>query len=165
MTDAETVAAANNLAAVVEGLRTDVKEAIAAFEKSSLSTRQSTRRTRLFVVGLAILFVIVGWLALSNRSTAHDVAQQTVIAKAQASCVRDYSNESAARTNTLLPLSNARSDALDALIRTLPAAATETPAEQKRIFTAALLKYLKASDAYSAAVQSNPPPLAPKFTC
>jgi hypothetical protein len=158
VTDAETAAAANALAVVIEGLRDDVKGATAAFERSS-------RRTRLFVIGLAVLFVIVAWVAFSNRSTAQNVAKQTVIAKAQAACVRDYSNQNADRTNKLLPLSNARGDALDALIRTLPTAATQSPAQQKAKFTAALFAYLKASDAYSAAVQSNPPPLAPRFTC
>lgn len=161
MTDAETVAAANNLADVVEGLRKDVKAATAAFERSS-------RRTRLFVIGLAVVVLAVGGVELQGHSTANHVAQQTAVAKAQADCLRTYNNANAARSNTLLPLSNARADALDKWIRALPDAVPKTAAEQEQAAQVSQMKrllYLKASDAYSSAVQLHPLPLAPRYAC
>lgn len=161
MTDAEAVAAADRLALVVDGLREDVKGATAAFEKSS-------RRTRWFVAGLAVLVIAVGGLALQNHSTANHVAQQTAISKAQADCQRVYLNANAARSNVLLPLSNDRADALDEWIRALPDTAPKTPGELAALQLLSQRKrliYLKASDAYQNALQTNPLPLAPKYAC
>lgn len=83
-------------------------------------------------------------------------------------CVKEYANANAARTNVLTPLANARADALDGWIRILPDTPPKTAAEQQDLQAqseAKRLAYLQASDAYSAAVQTNPPPLAPGFTC
>ncbi len=164
MTDEDAVTAANRLADRVEALSKRIGELHDAWE----SEKASAHRWRWVTVVLVVLVLAVAGLAWNNRSTAHTVAAQTQTAKQLAACVRAYANANADRTNVLTPLASARSDALDDWIRATPDTAPQTPAERAaalRTYTVKRLAYLKASDAYSAAVQDNPPPLAPKFSC
>lgn len=154
----EAIEAAQTLADEIAGLRNDVQAATAQFKRASTSDRVA--------IGLVLLLVIgFGWLALSNRSTARAVAQQTVIARTQADCLRTYNNANAARSNVLYQPNIDQQLALADAIRSIPLNGNaQTPAEQAET-QRKLLLYLQKTDTYQHLVQTNPLPLAPKYAC
>lgn len=78
--------------------------------------------------------------------------------RSQASCVREWANAYAGRTNTLVPASTARANALDSLLLSLQT-------KDKAKFEAAYALYVKASADYARLAADNPPPTAPQYTC
>jgi FtsZ-interacting cell division protein ZipA len=135
----------------LDALRTSVEALSTKIDK--LETRTAHRiwaiTAAVIVGGMVIVgMVVVGWLSAK-----------------QATCVRQYANQSAARTNVLSPASTARSDALDQLVRTLAPNPDANAEQRQEAFRSALVGYLKASDLYSKAAAQNPPPVAPAFRC
>lgn len=162
---AEAINAANRLAEVVEQLRGDLHEATAAFEKSRVALEGSARRQRWFLILIVAVLALVAWLTVSNRVTAHKVAQQTVAAQRQAACVRAYANQNADRAALLYQPAVAQQLALaDAFRSLLPFDTAKTRAQQQ-VTEEKFLIYLQKSDAYQHLVQTTPLPLPPKFSC
>lgn len=154
----EAFAVAQNLAKEIAGLRTDVRGAITSFNTSTAKSDRSRKQNRVILGVLVVMMGVVGWVALDNRSTAAFSKRQAAVAAAQAACVRTWANAYTDRTNTLTPLSNDRNSKLDQLI-------TSIPVDSQKQFQAALLTYIRSANTYEQAVQTNPVPLAPKFTC
>jgi hypothetical protein len=138
---------ANRLADAVDRLRDDVADLAKKWELKEKSEKRWHRLSLAVAASSVVTLALVVAIVFSIRYSTH-----------QAACVRDYTNASAARTNILTPASQNRTDALDELIRTLPTG-------DKAAFQRKLLAYLKASDTYQNLAQTNPPPLAPRFTC
>ena len=151
MPDDAAVNAARELGDKVDRLAVQVAALDKSFKDNS---RRTGRKITAIVAACALTLVLLFAVYFTGRYSAN-----------QAACVRQWANAYAGRTTALYPASTARTDALDALIRSLPASQGQTPAEAKATFQAALLGYLKASDNYSKAADQNPPPLAPSYRC
>lgn len=136
---------------VLEGLRGDVKALSGKID--SLERRTGHRIFAIAAACVVMLVLLAGIIVLGWQGHS------------QASCVRSWANANAGRTNALLPVSTARTDALDQLIRTIAPGPGETPEQRQAAFQSALATYLKASDNYSRAADQNPPPLAPAYRC
>lgn len=150
----EATAAAQALASGVDGLREDVQN----LARTMAAETRSAHRWRWLTVLLCALALVTFGLVVAVAVNVHYSTHQ-------AACVRQWANAYAARTNTLTQPAADRAQKLDDLIRTLPATGQETQKERVAAFQSKLFAYLQASDKYQSLVQTNPPPIAPQFTC
>jgi hypothetical protein len=141
----------------IAGLRADVQALTAAqlaLTSSQAALTQDARRRQLVTrVLTALVTVCLALLVIGVANVRYTTNQAT--------CVRDWANAYAARTNALVPAATAKNNASDAWFRTLALPEGERQAK----FQAAFVLYLKASDRYTQIADQNPPPTAPQYTC
>jgi hypothetical protein len=111
-----------------------------------------------FLVMLIALVVVVvpGFIRVegtANKLEETDASQTRLIV-----CLNTWTEEVAARSNILADENQARTQALDRLIRSVEIS-------DRELFRQRLAEYIAASDAYDLAVNDNPVPPPPSLHC
>lgn len=112
----------------------------------------------LLIVSFGLPFLLNNQRTNQIQSQARRIQADAAKEKSDLQCVTDWANATAARSDRILSLSNAKNAAADDVFRAVAA-------KNAGAFTAALSRYLAASNAYNIALKAHPLPPSPQLAC